>query len=392
MALPPDLNDTRTAFAHRSDRDLLRAYWLFRVIGNRTVSDLGAAMTRAALWLHLPVKGLIKTTVFKQFCGGETLEECLRTAEGLAKNKVNSILDYSVEGQEDDDTLDHTTDEIISTVKLAQQHGFLSFAVFKPSGISPVALLEAVSAGRTLDTDEAREWQLVHTRFDRICAAAHAAGVPVLVDAEESWLQQAIDDLVSTAMAKYNRERAIVFNTIQLYRHDRLAYLREALRQALLGGYHCGVKLVRGAYMEKERARAAEMGYPDPIQPDKAASDRDYDAAIRFCMENIDRMAIMAGTHNEASSLLLAQLADAAGIARHDRRIWFAQLLGMSDNISYNLAAAGYNVAKYLPYGPVREVLPYLIRRAAENTSARGQTGRELGLIVKERKRRSHGA
>lgn len=388
MALPPDLNDTRTAFAHRSDRDLLRAYWLFRVIGNKTVSDLGAAMTRAALWLHLPVKGLIKTTVFRQFCGGETLEECLRTAEGLAKNKVNSILDYSVEGQEDDDTLDHTTEEIISTVKLARQHGFLAFAVFKPSGISPVALLEAVSAGRTLKADEAREWEVVRARFDRICAAAHAAGVPVLVDAEESWLQQAIDDLVSTAMAKYNRERAIVFNTIQLYRHDRLAYLRDAVKRAQAGGYHCGVKLVRGAYMEKERARAAEKGYPDPIQPDKAASDRDYDAAIRFCMEHIDRMAIMAGTHNEASSLLLAQLADAAGIARHDRRIWFAQLLGMSDNISYNLAAAGYNVAKYLPYGPVREVLPYLIRRAAENTSARGQTGRELGLIVKERRRR----
>ena len=387
----PDLNDTRIAFAHLSGRDLSRAYWLFRVIGNKTVSDVGAALTNAALWLHLPIKGLIKATVFRQFCGGETREECLRTAGRLAKNRVNSILDYSVEGQEDDDTLDHTTAEIIDTVKLARQHGFLSFAVFKPSGISPVALLEAVSARRELGADESREWQLVRGRFARICAAAHEAGVPVLVDAEETWIQQAIDDLVEEAMAQYNRERAIVFNTVQFYRHDRLQFLKDAFARAQQKGHHYGVKLVRGAYMEKERARAAEQGYPDPIQPDKAASDRDYDAAVRFCMEHIEQMAVMAGTHNEASSLLLARLLDERGLGRDDRRVWFAQLLGMSDHISYNLSAAGFNVAKYLPYGPVREVMPYLLRRAAENTSARGQTGRELSLIARERARRKAG-
>jgi proline dehydrogenase len=384
----PDLNDTRTAFAHLSDGDLTRAYWLFRVIGNKTVSDTGAALTKAALWLHLPIQGLIKATIFRQFCGGETIEESLGTARRLSRNNVGSILDYSVEGQEDDDTLDHTTDEIIGTIQTAKLHTFVPFSVFKPSGISPVALLETVSAGRALNTEEAREWQLVQQRFQRICTAAHEAGVPVLVDAEESWIQQAIDDLVEAAMQHHNRERAIVFNTVQLYRHDRLQYLKDAFARARQGGYHYGVKLVRGAYMEKERDRAKEKGYPDPIQPDKPASDRDYDAALRFCLEHLDRMAVMAGTHNEESSSLLARLVDEHGLARNDRRVWSAQLLGMSDHISYNLAAAGFNVAKYVPYGPVREVMPYLLRRAAENTSARGQSGRELSLITKERVRR----
>lgn len=385
---PPDLTDTRTAFAHLSNGDLTRAYWLFRVIGNKTISDTGAALTKAALWLHLPVTGLIKATIFRQFCGGETIRESLRTAERLAGNGVGSILDYSVEGQEDDDTLDHTTDEIIGTIRTAKEHGFVPFSVFKPSGISPVALLEAVSARRELTAEEAREWKLVQGRFARICGAAHEAGVPVLVDAEESWIQQAIDDLVETAMVLHNRERAILFNTVQLYRHDRLQYLKDAFARAQQGGWHYGVKLVRGAYMEKERARATASGCTDPIQPDKAASDRDYDAALRFCIDHIDRMAVMAGTHNEQSSSLLARLVDERGLARNDRRVWSAQLLGMSDHISYNLAAAGFNVAKYVPYGPVREVMPYLLRRAAENTSARGQSGRELMLIAKERARR----
>ena len=384
----PDLNDTRTAFAHMSDADLRRAWWLFTVIGNKTVSDVGAALTNAALWLHLPVKGAIKATIFRQFCGGETMEESLLTAQRLAVKGIGSILDYSVEGQEDDDTLDHTTEEIIGTIRQAKEHAFVPFCVFKPSGISPVALLEAMSEGRTLNDEDRREWTRVQERFERICSSAHEAGVPVLVDAEESWMQAAIDELAERAMARYNRDRAIVFNTVQLYRHDRLAYLRAAYARAVEGGYRFGVKLVRGAYMEKERAHASEKGTTDPIQPDKAASDRDYDAALRFAIDHIDRLSVMAGTHNEASSLLFARLVDEHGLARNDRRIWSAQLLGMSDHISYNLAAAGFNVAKYVPYGPVREVMPYLLRRAAENTSARGQSGRELSLINAERKRR----
>jgi len=242
-----------------------------------------------------------------------------------------------------------------------------------------------------LSDEERASWELARERMFRIGQAAFEANVPVLVDAEESWIQQAVDDMAQEMMARFNRVRPIVFNTIQLYRHDRLAFLRKSFQRAEEGGYHLGVKLVRGAYMEKERARASAHGYPDPIQPDKAASDGDYDAALRFCMEHIGLTGVMAGTHNEASTLLLARLMQDHSVPRSDMRIWFAQLLGMSDNISFNMAAAGYNVAKYMPYGPVREVLPYLIRRANENTSARGQTGRELGLILAERKRRAQG-
>lgn len=383
----PDLGDTRTAFAHMSDGDLWRAQQLFRIIGNPTITSVGSWFTKAALALRLPIKGAVKATIFKQFCGGETIEESLATAQRLAKSGIGTILDHSVEGQEDEDTLDHTVAEILRTITVAGQRTDIPFCVFKPTGISRFALLESKSAG-ALTPEETTEWQRVEARMERICGAAHAAGVPVLVDAEESWIQSAIDDLAERMMRRYNGERAVIFNTIQLYRHDRLTYLRQALATAQQAGYHLGVKLVRGAYMEKERARAADKGYRDPIQPDKGASDRDYDAALRFCMEHIDRMAVVAGTHNEKSTLLLAELLRGKGLAANDRRIWFSQLLGMSDNISYNMAAAGFNVAKYVPYGPVREVLPYLIRRANENTSARGQTGRELGLLLAEVKRR----
>ena len=281
-------------------------------------------------------------------------------------------------------------EEILRTVAVAKDRKEIPFSVFKPTGICRFALLEKKSAS-TLNDAEQAEWARVEARMLRLCQAAYDAGEPILVDAEESWIQPAIDALVERMMERFNRERAIVYNTVQLYRHDRLAYLKAAHERAVKGGYFIGMKLVRGAYMEKERARAAEQGYPDPIQPDKAASDRDYDAALRFCVEHIDRISVVAGTHNERSSLLLARLMQERGLAHNDPRIHFSQLLGMSDNISYNLAAAGYNVAKYVPYGPVREVLPYLIRRAQENTSARGQTGRELGLILTEQKRRRSG-
>lgn len=387
----PDLSDTRTAFAAMSDRDLWQAQWLFRIIGNPTLTAIGSNLSKAALWLHLPVKGLIKATIFKQFCGGETITESLKTAERLARSGVGTILDHSVEGQEDDETLDHTTDEILRTIDAARQRTDIPFCVFKPSGISPVQLLTDVSDGKKLDTEDQREWQLVLGRLERICAGAAQAGVPVLIDAEESWMQVAIDAMADTMMARFNKEQAIVFNTVQLYRHDRLAFLKASHAKAVEGGYHLGVKLVRGAYMEKERDRAEDKGYPSPIHKDKAAVDRDYDDALRYCAEHLDRIAVCVGTHNEQSTLLMARLMNEKGLAHGDKRVWYAQLLGMSDNISFNMAAAGYNVAKYVPYGPVREVLPYLIRRANENTSARGQTGRELGLIMAERKRRKRG-
>jgi proline dehydrogenase len=390
-AIAPDLGDTRIAFRQYTDRGLLRAYWLFRIIGIPWLNNVGRVATQLALALRLPIKWAVKATLFKHFCGGEDIPECLATVQKLADGGLGTILDYSVEGQEDDDALDHTRDEVLRTIAAAKQRKDIPFSVFKVTGVSPTALLEKVSNGAALDAEDAREWSLVQARVERICQAAHDAGIPVLIDAEDSWYQPAIDALATRMMERFNRERAIVFNTIQLYRHDRLAFLKESFAAAERGGYLLGVKLVRGAYMEKERERAAEQGYPSPIHADKAAVDRDYDDALRFCVAHLDRMAVMAGTHNEQSTLLLARLMEEHGIARNDRRVWFAQLLGMSDNISYNMADAGYNVAKYVPYGPVRAVLPYLIRRAQENTSVAGQMGRELKLIMAERRRRATG-
>ncbi len=384
----PDLGNTRIAFADKSNADLWRATWLFRIIGNPLISSIGQGLTAVAMALRLPVKGAIKATIFKQFCGGETIEESLNTATRMGGSGIGTILDHSVEGQDDEDALDDTVTEVLRTIEVARVRHDVPFCVFKPTGISRTDLLEDVSAVKTLTKAEQAEWQRVQHRMERLCQAAHAAKVPLLVDAEESWLQPAIDALVEAMMMKYNRPLAIVYNTVQLYRHDRFAFLEASHAKALEGGYQLGVKLVRGAYMEKERARAEELRYASPIHANKAAVDRDYDAAIVFCLDHLDRIAFMAGTHNEQSSLLLARLMHERGIAHDDQRICFAQLLGMSDNISYNLAAAQYRVAKYVPYGPVREVLPYLIRRAAENTSVKGQTGRELGLLLAERKRR----
>ncbi len=383
-----DLQDTRIAFADKNDRDLWQAYWLFRIIGNPTLSGAGQAFTKAAMALHLPISGLVKATIFRQFCGGETIDESLATAAKLARSGIGTILDHSVEGADDEGALDHTVEEVLRTIAVAKGRTDIPFCVFKPTGIARVEILEKVSAKATLNADEQAEWQRAQARMARICAAAAEAGVPTLVDAEESWIQDAIDELVAAMMERYNTQRALIYNTVQLYRHDRLAFLKRSTEEARTKGYQLGVKLVRGAYMEKERERAAEKGYRDPIQPDKTACDRDYDEALRWCVSNVDRVSIVAGTHNEQSSLLLARLMEERGIAHDDTRIWFSQLLGMSDNISYNLAASGYRVAKYVPYGPVKEVLPYLIRRAAENTSVKGQTGRELGLILAERKRR----
>jgi len=385
----PDLGDTRTAFAAKSDRDLWQAYWLFRIIGTPILTRIGSNLSKFALWLHLPVKGLIKATIFKQFCGGEDIEECMSTASRLSQSGVGTILDHSVEGQDEEAELDATVQETLRSIEVSKQRSDVPFCVFKPTGISRTELLEIVSKGKGMSAAEEAEWRRVEKRMETLCAASHAAGARLLVDAEETWLQPAIDGLVEHMMERYNREAAVVFNTVQLYRHDRLAFMKASHDKARSGGYRLGLKLVRGAYMEKERARAEEEGYVSPIHADKAAADRDYDAALLYCADHLDIIELCVGTHNEKSTLLMAELMQQRSIARGDQRIWFAQLLGMSDNISFNMAAAGYNVAKYVPYGPVREVLPYLIRRANENTSARGQTGRELGLIGAERKRRS---
>jgi proline dehydrogenase len=381
-------NNTEIAFSGKTNNDLNRSYWLFKMVSNSTFVNIGKSLTTFAINTHLPIKGLIKATIFKQFCGGETIEECDRAITELAKFKIGTILDYSVEGKESETDFDNCKTETIETIQKAKTNFNIPFCVFKVTGLARFALLEKVSAKENLTAEEQKEFGKVQLRVSAICKAAYDAGVPIFIDAEESWIQEAIDTLANQMMVLYNTEKAIVYNTYQLYRKDRLSYLRHSFEKAKENNYFLGAKLVRGAYMEKERARAIEKNYPSPIQDTKENTDRDYDAAVEFCLENIDRIAICAGTHNENSSMKLAELMKQKNIPADNKNIYFSQLLGMSDHISYNLANAGYNVAKYVPYGPVREVLPYLIRRAQENTSVKGQTGRELSLIIKEKERR----
>lgn len=380
-------DNTENAFKSKTNSELNRSYWLFKLIGNPSLVKLGAGF--GPLALKVGFKGLIKQTIFKQFVGGETIHDCAATIARLGKYNIGTILDYSVEGKESEADFDHCLAETLETIEKAKNDKHIPFCVFKVTGLGRFALLQKVSSRLPLSDAEKAEWERVRKRVHSICLAAFEAGQPVFIDAEESWIQAAIDDLATENMALYNKSKVIVYNTFQLYRHDRLSFLTDAIKEGKTKGYHVGAKLVRGAYMEKERKRAQEMNYPSPIQPDKETSDRDYDAALLLCMENISVMGICAGTHNEKSSLYLVKLMEQKNIAAADNRVYFSQLYGMSDHISYNLSLNGYNVAKYVPYGPVREVLPYLIRRAQENTSVKGQTGRELNLIMKEKQRRA---
>lgn len=380
--------NTEIAFRSKGDAALRRVEWIFRTFAHRGVVRTGTGLLRASLALHLPVEWLVKRTVFRQFCGGETITECKATIEALWRDHVGTILDVADEGREAEAEFDATAAEIERTIDLAQGNAAIPFCVFKMSGLVRVALLEKIDAGDPLDEQERGDWVRARARVERLCARAHAKGVRILIDAEESWVQDTIDALATEMMAAFNQQAAIVFNTLQLYRRDRVAFLRDGHRRATEGGYWLGLKFVRGAYMEKERARAAAQGVEPCILPDKATVDTNYDEALRFSVEHIDRIAIVAGTHNEASTLLLTELMDQRGLRRDDPRFYFSQLLGMSDHLTYNLAAEGYNVCKYVPYGPVRAVVPYLTRRAEENTAIRGQIGRELVLVTQERRRR----
>jgi proline dehydrogenase len=380
--------NTEIAFSSKSNGELRKAYYLFKLISNPALVNFGKLATNLALSLHIPIGWAIKKNIFAQFCGGETIDECARATKILDRFQIGTILDYSVEGKESEPDFDATKEETLQTISAAHNNVNVPFCVFKVTGLARFELLEKVNSRAQLTPEELEEWERVHHRVDQICAFANSTGTPIFIDAEDSWIQDAIDALADEMMEKYNTQQAVVYNTVQLYRHDRLQFLKDSHQKAKTKNYWLGVKLVRGAYMEKERTRALEMGYADPIQPTKEATDRDFDLSVDFCLANLDSVAICAGTHNEASSLRLAQLMDKHKIAHNDKRIYFAQLFGMSDHISFNLAKAGYNVAKYVPYGPIREVIPYLIRRAQENTSVKGQTGRELGLILKEMKRR----
>ncbi len=379
-------DNTQIAFISKSDFDLKKSYWLFKIMSKPLLVKYGGAL--APLGLKLGFKGLIKSTIFKQFVGGENITDCGKTIEQLGKYNIGTILDYSVEGKESETDFDACCKETIETIHRAKGDKNIPFCVFKVTGLARFDLLEKVTAKQTLTKEETEEYERVKQRVNKICKEAHDNNKPIFIDAEESWIQQAIDDLANENMARYNKNSAIVYNTFQLYRKDRLEYLKKSVEMAKTNGCHIGAKLVRGAYMEKERKRATEKGYASPIQDSKKNSDKDYDAALEFCVKNIDMMGLCAGTHNEKSSLILVDLMAKQNISPNDKRIYFSQLLGMSDHISYNLSQNGYNVAKYVPYGPVKEVLPYLIRRAQENTSVKGQTGRELSLIIKEKERR----
>jgi proline dehydrogenase len=384
----PEFDNTEIAFQYRSNKELKRARFLFSSMGSPVLTGIGMKLTKLAIDWNLPVKGIIRHTLFDQFCGGETMDEAAATAAVIGKYGIGTILDYGVEGKESEQDFDKAVPEFIKAIEYAATGKNIPFISLKVTGFAYFALLEKIHAGAQLSADDTAAWKRVQDRIDRICKAAADNNIMVLVDAEESWIQQPVDDLADAMMERYNKTKAVVFNTFQLYRHDRLLFLRASYKRAVDKGYLLGAKLVRGAYMEKERARAMEMGYPSPIQPDKAATDKDYDEAVLFCLQHLQGLALFIGTHNEASCLKAAKYMVEHQIPVHTDRVYFSQLYGMSDNISFNLAHEGYHVAKYLPYGPVKDVLPYLMRRAQENTSVAGQTGRELSLISKEMKRR----
>jgi proline dehydrogenase len=381
-------DNTQVAFSLKSDTELDRAYFLFKMIESEPLVRIGTAVTNFALKANLPVEGLIRATVFDHFCGGVNEDDCITVVDKMFTKGVSSVLDYSVEGKEEEEQFDAALEMTLKTIEFAKERLAIPFAVFKPTGLGRFELYEKLGEKQVLTPAEQEEWNRVVARFDHVCKEAHKKDVALLIDGEESWMQDAADDLVTDMMRKYNKEKAIVFNTLQMYRWDRLDYLKKLHDIAKNEGFFIGMKLVRGAYMEKENKRAEEKGYVSPICVSKEATDENYDAAVLYMLENLDTMSIFAGTHNELSSYKLMELMEQKGIAKNDNRIWFGQLYGMSDNISYNLAENGYNIAKYLPFGPVKDVMPYLIRRAEENTSVAGQTSRELSMIKAERKRR----
>jgi proline dehydrogenase len=390
MASPTTISfdDTSVAFSYKSDAALRKANFIFSLVNHPLISSLATKSVKLALQLNLPVEALIKKTAFDHFCGGETIEKSVYAVNQLARFNVGTILDYSVEGEKTEEGFNLTMEETLRTLEEANRSKHIPFSVFKVTGLASFDLLQKINANDKLTEADKDAFERVLSRVDKICALAHQYKIPVLIDAEETWIQGPIDSIAYDMMAKYNQAKAIVFNTYQLYRTDSLDNLKSALAGAEKGNYFLGAKVVRGAYMEKERARAEALGYPNPIQPDKASSDNAFNEALAYCIKNIHRVSVMCGSHNEYSNLYLSQLMQQFNIGKNDARVWFAQLYGMSDNITFNLAKAGFNVAKYVPYGPVKAVMPYLLRRAAENTSVAGQSSRELILIRKELRRR----
>ena len=382
-------NDTKIAFAEKSTAQLEKAKWMFTAIKYPSLTNVGINVLNFTIKNNFPlVTDLVKTTLFEQFCGGETREQSMKVVDKMFKHHVGSIFDYAIEGKEEEAAFDITCEEIKENIKFAIGNPAIPFVVFKPTGFGRLDLYADVSAGKELTSSEKEEWKRVRNRYEEVCKMAYDNKVILMIDAEESWMQDAVDHLVNEMMEKYNKEKAYIWNTIQMYRTGRLEYMAQDLERAKSKNYFLGYKFVRGAYMEKERERAAEKNYPDPIQPTKEATDDNYNAAVDFVLENLDRVAAFFGTHNEKSTELAIDKMKTLGLAHDDERLHFGQLYGMSDNITYWLGENKYNACKYLPYGPVKDVVPYLTRRAQENTSVAGQTGRELSLIQKELERR----
>lgn len=388
MSQKVSFEDTSIAFSSKSNLQLKKVYLIFASMNQNWLVKLGTFFIKLFLFLHFPIKKLIKITVFEQFCGGENLQECNKTIENLDKAHIGTILDYSVEGEDDEKSFDKTAKEILLTIEKANQNLAIPFAVFKVTGIGSAELLEKVQNQEKLYEEEKDAFQRLRERIDMLCGRAAILNVRIFVDGEESWIQDTIDNLTYEMMEKYNHEKCVVYNTFQMYRKDMLHNLRVATEQARQNHYHLGVKLVRGAYMERERQKAHEDNYCEPVHETKEGTDRDFNVAMEFTVENRDTISVCVGTHNEYSCKYLVELMNNHCIEPTDKHFYFAQLLGMSDNISFNLSKAGYNVAKYVPYGPVDAVMPYLFRRAEENTSVAGQVSREYGLVKREIVRR----
>lgn len=381
-------DNTETAFQLKSNSELERAYFLFKMISKEPLVKIGSALTKFALNINLPVEGLIRATVFDHFCGGVNETDCMPTVDRLYDVGVSSVLDFSVEGKEEEAQFEATANKVIELTKFAKNKQAMPFSVFKPTGFGKFAVWQKVTAKEELTETERDQWKNIENRYERVTKEAHAAGISLLIDAEESWIQDAADDLCERMMEKYNKKTPIVFNTLQCYRWDRLEYLKKVHQRAKAKGYKLGFKVVRGAYMEKENERALENGYKTPICESKKATDDNFNEIMKYILDNIDDIELFLGTHNELSNYMAMEIMEQDGISRSDSRVWFGQLFGMSDHITFNLGAEGYNVAKYIPFGPVKDVMPYLIRRAEENTSVTGQTSRELTLLKKEKARR----
>ena len=383
-----DFSNTELGFKHKSNGELRFTKLIFKMLGSSSMTNIMTGLTGIALNLKLPIVWIVKPTIFKQFCGGTSIKDSEKTFKTLASHGIEAILDYSVEGKDNEKSFDSTHAELLKLIENAKQFSKVPTTCLKVTGLGRFGVFQKVSKNVELNQSEKLEYNNIIQRLDSICKKANSLGVKVYIDAEESWIQIAIDRLAEVMMRKYNQEKAIVYTTLQLYRHDKVAYLKDLIGMARREKFVLGVKLVRGAYMEKENERAKKMGYPTPIQPDKTSCDNDYNKALSIVINNIDVVEVCAGSHNENSAYYLIKLMDDKKLENNHPNIFFSQLFGMSDNISYNLANAGYNVSKYLPYGPVTDTIPYLIRRAEENTSVAGQMGKELKLVVQELARR----